>query len=353
MVIKLQEVIGMQIGEVIRTHRKNKNMTQEEMANRLGVTPPAVNKWEKNNSLPDIKLLAPIARLLDITLDTLLSFQEELTDDEINGLINEVDIKLKNESYEETFEWAKKQLELYPNCERLTLWMAQIFDIRRCILDISDPEKYDNYINDCYVRVLSSKDEDMKSKAADSLFGFYLRKEEFEKAESYLNYFSNQDPERKRKQAVIYSKTKRVKEAYKSYEELLLSGYEMASLVLNSIYMLAMEEKNIDKAYTIVEKQKQLANLFEMGEYREVSSMLEFVVAQKDIDKTIETMEKLLASVSELDAFSKSSLYEHMVFRPIQSDILEEFKADLLKNFRDKETFAFLENDIRWRELVK
>ena len=42
----------MQIGEVIRKYRKQKNMTQEEMANRLGVTAPAVNKWENGNSLP-------------------------------------------------------------------------------------------------------------------------------------------------------------------------------------------------------------------------------------------------------------------------------------------------------------
>lgn len=51
-------------------------MTQEEMANRLGVTTPAVNKWENSNSKPDIELLAPIARLLDISLDTLLSFMK-------------------------------------------------------------------------------------------------------------------------------------------------------------------------------------------------------------------------------------------------------------------------------------
>lgn len=36
----------MNIGEVIRKFRKLKNLTQEEMANRLGVTAPAVNKWE-------------------------------------------------------------------------------------------------------------------------------------------------------------------------------------------------------------------------------------------------------------------------------------------------------------------
>ena len=62
----------MQLGQVIRKYRKIKNMTQEEMAVRLRVTAPAVNKWENGNSLPDIMLLAPIARLLGITTDELL-----------------------------------------------------------------------------------------------------------------------------------------------------------------------------------------------------------------------------------------------------------------------------------------
>ncbi len=40
----------MQIGKTIRKYRKEKGITQEEMANRLGVTTPAVNKWEKGVS---------------------------------------------------------------------------------------------------------------------------------------------------------------------------------------------------------------------------------------------------------------------------------------------------------------
>ena len=74
----------MQIGQIIRKYRKSKNMTQEEMAERLGVTAPAVNKWERGNSLPDITLLAPIARLLGISLYTLLTFQGDLTDRVVN-----------------------------------------------------------------------------------------------------------------------------------------------------------------------------------------------------------------------------------------------------------------------------
>ena len=71
----------MEIGQVIRKYRKEKNMTQEEMARRLGVTAPAVNKWESGASAPDIALLAPIARMLGITTDTLLCFREALTEE--------------------------------------------------------------------------------------------------------------------------------------------------------------------------------------------------------------------------------------------------------------------------------
>lgn len=41
----------MNIGETIRKNRKMQNLTQEQMANRLGVSAPAVNKWENGDSL--------------------------------------------------------------------------------------------------------------------------------------------------------------------------------------------------------------------------------------------------------------------------------------------------------------
>lgn len=41
----------MKIGEVIRKYRKEKDLTQEQMANYLGVSAPAVNKWENGDSL--------------------------------------------------------------------------------------------------------------------------------------------------------------------------------------------------------------------------------------------------------------------------------------------------------------
>ena len=63
----------MTLGEKIAENRRVRGMTQEEVANLLGVTSQAVSKWENNNSLPDITLLPAIADLFETTIDALMS----------------------------------------------------------------------------------------------------------------------------------------------------------------------------------------------------------------------------------------------------------------------------------------
>lgn len=62
----------MQIGSRLSVCRQNKNLTQEELAYRLGITPQALSKWERGVSLPDISMLADLARLLGVSSDFLL-----------------------------------------------------------------------------------------------------------------------------------------------------------------------------------------------------------------------------------------------------------------------------------------
>ena len=53
----------MQMKDVIRQKRRERGLTQEQVAERLGVSVPAVNKWESGASYPDITLLSALARL--------------------------------------------------------------------------------------------------------------------------------------------------------------------------------------------------------------------------------------------------------------------------------------------------
>lgn len=136
----------MLVGDVIRKYRKQVGITQEEMARRLGVTTPAVNKWENNNTQPDIALLAPIARLLGITTDTLLSFREALSTEEIAAYVKKLDQDLETREYAEVFAEAKKILEKYPNCDQLIWQAAVILQTRRNMNSVPDKEKYDDMI---------------------------------------------------------------------------------------------------------------------------------------------------------------------------------------------------------------
>ena len=342
----------MEIGQVIRRYRKEKNLTQEEMANRLGVTAPAVNKWENGNACPDIALLAPIARLLDITLDELLSFQENLTEEEIRNYVKELDRRLKDGAFEEAFQWAKTIMEQYPNCLELILSLAVILDAACLTQRLPDATACEEFIGQCYVRALESSEEAVRTRAADSLFGFCCRREEYEKAESYLSYFSKENPERKRKQAYIYSVTDRLPEAYKAYGEILFTSYGILNLVFVSLYTLAFKENDLERAERMVERLRRLAELFEMGKYNELCGGLELALATKDGEAVLEFAKDMLSSLEEIDGYKSSELYAHMTFKELQEDFIARLRKNLIKAFQDDETFGFMRDNPRWQEFL-
>ena len=94
----------MKINQIIREKRKALSLTQEQVAEFLGVSTSAVNKWEKGSSYPDITLLPALARLLKTDLNTLLSFQDDLSDVEIVNFIDGLDKIIQEKGYETAFQ---------------------------------------------------------------------------------------------------------------------------------------------------------------------------------------------------------------------------------------------------------
>ena len=62
-----------QIGKFISEERKNKNLTQSELAEKLGVTDRSISNWENGKCLPDLSLFKPLCEILDITINELMS----------------------------------------------------------------------------------------------------------------------------------------------------------------------------------------------------------------------------------------------------------------------------------------
>ena len=338
----------MTIGEVIRKYRHELGFTQEEMAARLGVSTPAVNKWENNNTQPDIGLLAPIARLLGISTDTLLSFKDDLTDEEINLFIKLLDKKLEMAAYTDVFKEASDKIREYPNCKKLIWNAATLLDAARLARNVPDSDIYDEQICEWYSDVLDSDDQMIRKSAASSLFHYYLRKENYSKAETYLCYFTPDDPDRRSRQAELFSKTGRKADAYQEYEELMLEHVNRLRVVLNALQMLYTEDENLKMSHKIVDLQGKLANAFDMGVYQEVSAGLDLAAYEKDVAATAHIMEILVNSCDTITDFTKSDLFSHLKKRSVNSDFFEKLKADLISGFCDDETFGYLKGNEYW-----
>lgn len=344
----------MQLGNVIRKYRKEKNLTQEEMAVYLGVTAPAVNKWESGASCPDIALLSPIARLLGISTDTLLSFKEELTREEIGQIINGIAEKMQTEDFGEVFEEAMQIIREYPNCELLILTMAQILDSGRIIIEIENFEEYEDRIIVLFERALASRDMNVKHGAMIALFNKCLEKEEYEKAQNYLNQIEKQQTDPEKYQALLYVRQGKIEEAYKLYERFILTGGAELSMALNGLYRLAIAEKDFERAEWIVRKESELSEVLENGEYSKLAPWFCLAQDKRDKDAWFSAAWKLTDALKDVNGFKNSELYRHMKFYQDEAGTqLSRLTQILKKGFEMDKELDFLRDDPRFEKLME
>lgn len=72
------------LGEMISSLRKEKNMTQNDLAKKMNVTDKAVSKWERNLSCPDINSIPKLAEMLGTTVDELLNASTKQEKNKLN-----------------------------------------------------------------------------------------------------------------------------------------------------------------------------------------------------------------------------------------------------------------------------
>ncbi len=109
----------MTLGEKIKAAKKNAGLTQEQMAEKLMISRPAVTKWETDKGIPDIENLKAISKILDVSLDYLLNDGEDQTAD-LNVIKEAIDLKAYGKGFKKKIK-DKIVREKYPDAEIMTL----------------------------------------------------------------------------------------------------------------------------------------------------------------------------------------------------------------------------------------
>ena len=118
----------LKVSENIKRYRKSMNMTQEQLAESLGVTIGAVSKWENGGNVPDISTLMELANLYNISMDELLGYDKSTKN--VDALAKLIEDLTHEHKFDEAVIQAKNALARYPHTFKILMVCATMYTFK-------------------------------------------------------------------------------------------------------------------------------------------------------------------------------------------------------------------------------
>jgi transcriptional regulator with XRE-family HTH domain len=129
-IIRLLEVVNLKdinLGDIITAKRREKGVTQDELAAFVGVSKASVSKWERGLSYPDITLLPVLASYFNISIDKLIGYAPQLGKDEIKRIYKKLSVGFAESPFEEVMAECELLVKKYYSCYPFLLEMVQLY----------------------------------------------------------------------------------------------------------------------------------------------------------------------------------------------------------------------------------
>ncbi|MBE6616764.1 MAG: helix-turn-helix domain-containing protein [Ruminococcaceae bacterium] len=255
----------MSIGRNIYELRRNKKMTQGQLAEKLGVTEQSVSKWENGICAPDVSLFPTIAGFFGVSIDRIFGYSETSYDDEVEKIRKECDNA--KDTYEE-IEILSKGLERYPNSAPLKTDLAfSLSMINRISKDENEKkEAVQKGIRLCNEVVATCGDQKEVDNALVMLCRIYSETGEFEKA---LEANSKISPDNYYNMVIgkckIFNDKNSLNEQSKVTEENLWKCFLAMDLILEMYVSALRRNQEFEKASAFVRAHKKLLSIFDEG----------------------------------------------------------------------------------------
>lgn len=188
------------IGQTIRRLRKERNLTQEELAGQLNITSQAVSRWESETGLPDISQIVPLANVFGVSTDVLFGTFGVDNEEEVSKIIEEAyrpgksayNSEQRQKAREYAYDRLQEGLKIYPNNLRL---LQSTLSNGVCMLDYyskdsedaEEKRRFHEIYSECRraadVILNSSRDLNDLQDTHGWLVLLYTKAKEFDKAE--------------------------------------------------------------------------------------------------------------------------------------------------------------------------
>lgn len=327
----------MKISETIKARRKELNLTQEQVADCLGVTAPAVHKWEKGVSFPDVSLLPALARLLKIDMNALFSFEKELTEQEINLFSNEVISVIQKEGYQAGYELVMEKIRQFPGCAPLLYTMGALLEGSLTLFGEENREKYEEHIACMYEQAVELGEGSVRDNANYMLILRYMRKKEYKKAEEMLERLPDVPAipmEKQMLKATLYINQNRPQEAIYILEEKICNAANAINTTLGTLMNCFWKIGDEERAQFAVQKMKETVEVFGLWDYGKYLADYEAAVHDKNKEKALLSLRGMLNALGTPYEMADFPLYADIFQKNGETNARKIMRSSVIESIR-------------------
>jgi len=342
---------------VIQERRKELGLTQEQVAECLNVSIPAVCKWEKGSTSPELSLLAPLARLLKIDLNTLFCFQEEPSHQEIEDFCKEAAVIVRTRGIRSGFEAAEQKIHEYPHNEILLQSLAFQLDGLLAMSGLPDDEKhqYDVLLVKWYRRLAESSDSKISNSANYMMVSRFIRDGKYDMAQEILDVMPDREDvissmaDKRMLQVNIYLRKGETEKAVKELQNALLMALNKVQMLLYKMIDGELADDRMQTAKSIADKARQMTALFDLWEYNAFIAPLQIAYAEKNTKECVSLLRKMFAVMCTSWDISSSPLFYRINARAFDG---KQMLPAILSELERDSAYSFLQNCTECKELI-
>lgn len=145
------------IADAILTRRREKGVTQEELAAYIGVSKASVSKWETGQSYPDITFLPQLAAYFNISIDELVGYEPQMTTQDIRKLYKKLCMEFASEPFDQVVLKCRDIIKKYYSCFPLLLQMAML--LINYGITMAEENRQEELVKECRALFIRIKEE--------------------------------------------------------------------------------------------------------------------------------------------------------------------------------------------------
>jgi len=255
----------MNIGTNIYVLRKEKKITQAQLAEKLGVSEQAISKWENGQCAPDVSLFPIIADLFGVSIDRIFGYHTNSYSDEVEAIMKAADNSMN--TYKE-IEIVSEGLKKYPNSPDLKIYLAfSLSMVNRISKDEKErKEAVEKAIKLCYEVVNTCGDVLQVDRALNMLRRIYCEIGEFEKAVDAVEKISSKGYRQKIiGKAQILKFRKDHSEHARFTENSLWECYLIMDQLFELKRIALLEQNEYEKVLSWCDAHEKLLSVFDEG----------------------------------------------------------------------------------------